>query len=290
TGKAFDACTLGDLVRAEGETPEAIREAKLGVLVMDAFLMANACGGTPAARPEDLEVHPHDQSVYIAFTDATDGSDGSPDHRIFPDSKLESSRQYGAIYRIVEDGDAPEATTFGWGKFVSSGEVAQQGGGFACADNLVFGPQDHLWMVTDISTSVQNFPTNLEPADETTRGAKYFPGVFGNNSMFVIPTHGRHVGVPQLFATAPIEAEFCGPTFVEREDGETTLILAIQHPGENEGARRADRPDEMQVHQVHDRDDQPFEQRRTVPVGSNFPHGERGRAPRPAVVCITRES
>ncbi|MCG8462907.1 MAG: DUF839 domain-containing protein, partial [Holophagales bacterium] len=205
TAKPFAECTLGDLVRAEGSDDEEIRQKKNGVIAMDAFLMANASGGTPTARPEDLEVHPVDRTVYIAFTDATDSSDGSPDSRIFPDSSMESSRQYGAIYRILEGGSEspdsdPAADTFTWGKFVASGEVAEDGGGFACADNMVFDPRGHLWMVTDITTSAQNFPTTRKLVDGTFPGGKYFPGVFGNNSMFLIPTEGALAGMPQLFA------------------------------------------------------------------------------------------
>jgi len=165
--------------------------------------------------------------------------------------------------------------------------VDAYGGGFAGGDNLVVDPGGHLWMVTDISTSVQNFPTNRELIDGTNRGGKFFPGVFGSNSMFMIPTSGKRAGQPHLFAIAPIQAEFCGPTFTE--DGET-LILSVQHPGEDEGMRTSANPSEEQVHIVHDRDDQPFEQKRTVPIGSNFPHGELDRGPRPAVVCITRKA
>ena len=291
--KPFESCTLGDLVRvdqeSDGDEAAALDRKKVGILTMDAFLMANAVGGTPSARPEDLEVHPRDRSVYIAFTDATDSSDGSPDGRIFPDSAMETSRQYGAIYRIMEGGDEsadsdPAATKFSWGKFVSSGEVAEQGGGFACADNMVFDPSDNLWMVTDISTSALNFPTSRELIDGTNPGGKNFPGVFGNNAMFMFPTSGERAGMPQLFAIAPMEAEFCGPTFTE--DGET-LILSIQHPGELDGARK-NGATEQQSHVVHDRENKPFKQERSVPVGSNFPHGEDGRAPRPCVVCITR--
>ncbi|MEM9554673.1 MAG: alkaline phosphatase PhoX [Acidobacteriota bacterium] len=292
-GKPFDQLTLGDLVQLDDDALDSARrrEEVQGVLLMDAFLMANACGGTPSARPEDLEVHPHDGSVYIAFTDATGSSDGSPDMRIFPDSTFENSRQYGAIYRIIEEGvesreSDPAATEFTWGRFVSSGEVAEAGGGFACADNMVFDPAGNLWMVTDISTSAQNFPTTREVIDGTRPGGKFFPGVFGNNSMFMIPTDGPKAGVPQLFATAPMEAELCGPTFTD--DGRT-LILSVQHPGEDDGTRRSENPQDEQVHIVHDRDNRPFPQTRTVPVGSNFPDGRLDVPPRPAVVAIVRD-
>ena len=285
TQKAFGECTLRDLVDKDLKDGDAT-----GVLMMDAFAMANACGGTPTARPEDIEVHPVDGTVYIAFTDATGGSDGSPDQRIFPDSRKANSRQYGAIYRIREGAGAdepdPAATDFTWGKFVSSGEVAESGGGFACADNMVFDPQGNLWMMTDISTSSLNLRTTRTKQDGTTPGEKAFRGVFGNNALFMIPTTGLNAGIPQLFAIAPMEAEFCGPTFTE--DGRT-LILSVQHPGEYSGARK-DSASTVQEHRIYDRDNEPFQQVRTVPKGSNFPHGEDGRAPRSCVVCITRES
>ena len=52
TGKPFAAGTLGDLVKVgadESLDADALRRRKNGILSMDAFLMANACGGTPSA-------------------------------------------------------------------------------------------------------------------------------------------------------------------------------------------------------------------------------------------------
>ncbi len=289
-GKPFAQCTLGDLVRPElANGRAAAREEQLGVILLDAFLMANAVGGTPTARPEDLEVHPRDASVYIAFTDATDSSEGSPDLRIFPDSKRDNSRQYGAVFRLVETGGDPAAVRFTWGKFISSGEVAEHGGGFANADNLVFDPQGNLWMVTDISTTALNFPTSRSRTDGTYPGGKQFPGVFGNNAMFMIPTSGPQAGVPHLFALGPMECEICGPTFAPGPTPDSyQLIASIQHPGEESGVRRAAHPTRVQQHLIHDRNNQPFTQERSVPQGSNFPASQLDRAPRPAVVCITR--
>lgn len=282
TGKPYDATTLGDLVRPSGSL------STRDVLLLDAYVMGNAIGGTPCSRPEDIEVHPIDRSVYVAFTDSTGSDDGSPDVRIFPDSRGENSRQYGAIYRLVEDDNDPAATTFTWGKFVSSGEAGEGGGGFACADNLVFDPQGNLWVVTDISTPTHN--AAITDRTNTPPGSKAFPGIFGNNALFVIPTAGPNAGVPYCFAIGPMECELTGPMFTH--DGQT-LILSVQHPGELNGTRGfpgVDQPaQEVREMVLATRDGKTtFVQRRTVPLGSNFPSGKLGEPPRPCVVCITR--
>ena len=296
--RPFAEATLGDLVRPPaGDDAAATAGASGGpdergasaVLLADAYAMANAAGGTPCSRPEDVEVHPVDRSVYVAFTDSTGGGDGSPDVRIFPDSAGDNSRQYGAIYRLAEDGDDPAAETFTWGRFVSSGEAAEGGGGFACADNLAFDPAGNLWMVCDISSLAHNFPVTRTGDDKTLPGHKNFVGVFGNNALFMIPTAGPHAGVPFCFAIGPTECELTGPTFTD--DGRT-LILSVQHPGEVHGTRGmpgvglpAAVEREMRLAA---RDGTLFTQRRTVPLGSNFPSRAPGEPPRPCVVCITR--
>ena len=286
-GKPFDQCTLGDLVSAPEGMTGAVRDRyRMGVLLMDAYAMAGAAGATPASRPEDLEVHPTDNSVYIAFTDHTGGGDGSPDLRVFPDGKGDSSRMYGGIFRIVEEGDRPDATKFGWGRFVPSGEVSDEGGGFACADNLVFDPKGHLWMVTDISTSVLNQPVDRRKG-KTKPGGSKFPGVFGNNSLFFVPTHGPGAGTPFCFGIGPVECELTGPTFC---DGGRGLILSVQHPGEVNGTRRAARPEEERNYALTDRRGEPFQQTRKVPLGSNWPSGTLDQTPRPCVVVIAREA
>ena len=280
-GKPFDRVTPGDLVAG----PD--RQA---VILADAYAMANAVGGTPCARPEDVEVHPRDKSVYVAFTDTTGSEDGSPDKRVFPDSAKKNSRQYGAIYRLAEaDGD-PAADRFTWGKFVSAGEVGEpgeRGGGFACADNLVFDPAGHMWMVCDITTPTHNYPVSRAADSGTGPVEKNFLGVFGNNAMFLIPTAGPRAGEPHCFAIGPMESELTGPTFTP--DGQT-LLLSVQHPGELYGARAlgGQPPEEARTVRVADRAGKLFAQARVVPLGRNFPGNNPGEVPRPAVVCIVR--
>jgi secreted PhoX family phosphatase len=287
TNATLEKLTLGHLTLANrGDADEPQRAHRHGAILMDAYAMANAAGGTPTSRPEDIEIHPLDGSVYIAFTDNTGSGDGSPDVRIFPDSKGANSRQYGAIYRIAEDRNDPAAATFTWGKFVSSGEAADAGGGFACADNLVFDPAGNLWMVCDITTPAHNFPVDRK--NKTKPGESRFPGVFGNNACFCIPTAGPHAGVPFCFAIGPMECEMTGPTFAP--DG-LSLLVSIQHPGELNGARGATKnkpTEEARPMKLAARDGSLFTQLRTVPLGSNFPSNKPGDLPRPCVVCITR--
>ncbi|MHC4947712.1 MAG: PhoX family protein [Planctomycetota bacterium] len=289
-GRPFAEMTLGDLVWPPGEDPADpdVRARRLDVLRLDAYAMANAAGATPTARPEDLEVHPLDGSVYIAFTDATGTAEGSPDVRVFPDSAGDTSRQYGAVYRLEEDDDDPAALGFRWGRFAASGEVAEGGGGFACADNLLFDDDGNLWVVCDISTTAHNVPVARD--DDTTRpGASRFRGVFGNNALFMIPTRGPEAGVPRCFAIGPMECELTGPTFTPDGRG---LLLSVQHPGEvhgTRGRRAAPIPStETRRYVLAARDGALFEQERVVPLGSNFPDDRPGVPPRPSVVCVTR--
>lgn len=78
-----------------------------GAVLSDAFLAANLVGGTPTARPEDIEVHPTTKEVFIAYTDGAPGNDGYPDSRIFQVAKLstdaKATQQSGGLYKIIED-------------------------------------------------------------------------------------------------------------------------------------------------------------------------------------------
>ena len=51
-----------------------------------------------------------------------------------------------------------------------------------------------------------------------------------NNGLFYIPMKGENAGQIFQVASAPVDAEFTGPTF--SPDGET-LFLCVQHPGDS---------------------------------------------------------
>jgi hypothetical protein len=161
-------------------------------VLTDARAAALALGATPVDRPEDIEIHPLDGSVYIALTNNTG-------HGNF----------HGQIVRLREtEDDAAEA--FEWSIFATGGPQS----GFSSPDNLVFDGAGNLWMVTDISSS------------RVTSGIYAFQG---NNAMFMFPTSGPNAGVAYQFASGPVQCELTGPAWTP--DG-STLFLSIQHPGE----------------------------------------------------------
>jgi hypothetical protein len=192
------------------DTQDALKEAKNadGValftsqadVVADARASALALRATPMDRPEDIEVHPLDGSVFIALTNSTG-------HGNF----------HGQIVRLYETDNNPASETFSWDIFATGGPQS----GFSSPDNLVFDAEGNLWMVTDISSSRLN------------KGIYTFQG---NNGLFFFRTEGPHAGIAYQFASGPVECEMTGPSWTP--DGKT-LFLSVQHPGEESASADA---------------------------------------------------
>lgn len=150
-------------------------------------------GGTPTDRPEDIEISPFDNTVFICHTN-------NDNH----------GNIHGHITRIFESGSDLGSTAFDFEIFAAGGRQS----GFSSPDNLAFDSNGNLWVVTDISTS------------------SHHKGVyksFMNNGLFVIPTTGPGMGEAMQFASGPKESELTGPFFTPDE---RTLFLSVQHPGE----------------------------------------------------------
>lgn len=268
--------TLGDLYAGTDEQ-------KQGAILIDAHYAANAAGATATARPEDTDIAP-DGSLFIAFTSGSPGSDGGPDKVIFrADGAV---WEYGWIVKLVEDGNEPGAMTFTWNKFAVGGEPAEGGLGFANPDNLEFDRNGSLWMVTDMSTSRHNLavPSDRVDAAGEPIGQSRLRGLYGNNSVWYVPTADDWAGQAFLFGYGPMESEMTGPFFTADN---STLFLAAQHPGELHGIRR-DMAFETRQYEMRTTDGQPFTQTRQVPLGSNWPDRQPNVPPRPAVVAIRR--
>jgi uncharacterized protein len=186
-------------------TIEAVREKAAGKaellekfktqadVVVNAHDAAILLGATPTDRPEDVEISPLDQTVFIAHT-----------------NNDKHGNIHGHITRFFEKDGDHGAEEFDFEIFAAGGRQS----GFSAPDNLTFDSNANLWTVTDISSSKLN-------SDAWTS--------FGNNGMFMIPTVGPDKGVAFQFASAPKEAELTGPSFTPNEK---TLFLSVQHPGE----------------------------------------------------------
>lgn len=272
--------TLGDLYIGNPEE-------KQGAILIDAHFAGNAAGATCTARPEDTDVAA-DGSLFITFTSGSSSSkDGGPDLRVFKGSDGKAY-EYGWIMRLVEDSNEPGAMTFRWQMFALGGEPAEGGLGFANPDNLEFDASGHLWMVTDMSTDKHNQPVPKGRLDKEGKPVSQsnLRGVFGNNSIWFLPTSGPNAGNAYMFGYGPMECETTGPFFTRDQQ---TLFLAVQHPGEIHGVRKAGKDGyEDRLFSMKALDGQEFMQTRRVPIGSNWPGKNPNDPPKPAVVAIRR--
>ena len=182
----------------------------VGAIVTDACRASNLIGATPTGRPEDIEIHPRDGSVYIAFTDIATA----------PGTMF--SNVHGEIWRLDEED--PAGRRFSWMRWQAGGpnDAAQAGYVYGAPDNLAFDRAGNLWVVTDM----KSVRMNAHPEFTT----------FKNNGMFFVPAAGSEAGRAFQFASAPCEAEFTGPSWTPDE---RTMFVAVQHPGEATGMRLA---------------------------------------------------
>ncbi len=255
-----------------------------GAIAIDAHFAANAIGGTYTARPEDTEIAP-DGSLYICFTSGSPDREGGPDKAVFASPIGEAAHESGWVMRLMEAENKPGAIAFTWETSVTGGEPSQGGAGLSNPDNVLIDRGGDIWMVTDMSTNKHNseVTSRLDAAGQPLDSSKML-GIFGNNSLWYMPTSGDRAGVSLLFAIGPMECETTGPCFDTTEE---TLFLAVQHPGEMHGTRRNGAIETRQFI-LTTTDGTEFEQTRTVPIGSNWPSQRDGVAPRPSVVAIYR--
>ncbi len=155
---------------------------------------AHLVGGSKLDRPEDIEIHPFTNEVFVSLT-----------------NNSKNNNYHGAIFKIVEQNNDHAALHFKHEYFLTGGEET----GFSSPDNLIFDDHGNLWFTSDIRGSAM-------------KNSEYLP--FKNNGLFMVPASGKNAGKVLQIASAPNNAEFTGPTFSPNYD---TLFLSVQHPGEN---------------------------------------------------------
>jgi secreted PhoX family phosphatase len=209
------------LVGKKKEDLQAMFKTQADVAV-NTHAAALILGASPTDRPEDIEICPFDNTFFVAHTN-------NDNH----------GNIHGHITRFFEKDSDLGAMEFDFEIFAAGGRQS----GFSAPDNLTFDSNGNLWTVTDMSSSSMN---------------KGVFSSFGNNGMFIIPISGPSQGEALQFASAPTDAELTGPWFTPDE---STLFLAVQHPGEN--TTDLSKPTSM------------------------WPHRSGDTMPRPAVVAIT---
>lgn len=134
---------------------------------------AHVVGGTLLDRPEDVEIHPHDGSVFLALTN-------NSKHGNF----------HGQIVRFYPANGDHGSETFTFEVFVAGGRQS----GITCPDNLHFDSKGNLWVVEDYGATEDNVYA-----------------AYKNCGVFMIPTDGKDYGIPQQFASGPKGCEVTGP-------------------------------------------------------------------------------
>jgi uncharacterized protein len=193
---------------------------------------ADAVAATPMDRPEDIDVNPINNKIYVMLTNNTNRGNGrvggwagrpeltSPE----PDAANPRARNAnGHVVEITETGDDPTATTFTWtillfGGAGPTGSTVPAERNLGAPDNCTFDSEGNIWISTDGAWR------------STARW---------NDAVWVAAVDGPERGVPKQFASAPTASEICGPTFTPDE---TTLFINIQHPGEAGQSGRSNEP------------------------------------------------
>lgn len=184
-----------------------------GDVLVKTRLAGDLLGATRMDRPEDIETNPVNNKVYIALTNNTKREEGDTDS-----ANPRAENRYGHILELTEDGDDHSATTFSWEIFMLCGDPEDPSTYFAGfpkeqvspisnPDNLAFDMFGNLWIATD------GQPRTIE----------------ANDGLFGVPVEGPERGYCKQFFSGVAGGEVCGPEFTPDN---TTIFLAIQHPGE----------------------------------------------------------
>lgn len=192
----------GEWILLSPEHPALARDKKfksLKNILTHTREAAKKVGGTRLNRPEDIEVDSATGDVYFTLTNFAEAGD-----------------VYGSLNLIREKNGDAAATHFEFETFLTGGLRS----GVSCPDNLTFGPQNTLWVCTDMSASAMGFGS-LEK--------------FQRNSMFRVETDTAGSVFARHFMQAPRDAELTGPTFLPDGSG---LLVSVQHPGESSFSKK----------------------------------------------------
>ncbi len=238
------------LVQGEGPLTPANGFNNQGDVVIEARRAADLLGATPMDRPEDVETNPVNGRVYVMLTNNSrrTGEQVNP-------ANPRARNIHGHVVEIIPPGAGTPEMDHGaeearWEIFIAGGKpgidpgaqyhrATSNEGWLSCPDNCAFDSKGRIWISTD--------------------GAAEAAGVA--DGIYAADTAGRGRALTRLFYQGPTGAEICGPRFTPDD---TTLFLAIQHPGEDPGSS-FDRPT------------------------TRWPDFQDGMPPRPSVVAVVKK-
>ncbi len=200
---------------------------------------------TPMDRPEDVEPNPVSGRVYVLLTNNTNRTAQQVDR-----ANPRARNAHGHVIEIINPENDHGALEGTWGIFIAAGKPGTDAGAIyhrattdngwlSCPDNCAFDSRGRMYLATD------GAPTAAGVAD----------------GLYTVDTTGIGRGLTRLFYQAPQGAEVCGPLLTPDD---TTMFLAIQHPGEEAGST--------------------FETPST-----RWPDFKDGMPPRPSVIAITKK-
>jgi secreted PhoX family phosphatase len=242
------------LVHGEGPLTAENGFASQADVVINARLAADAVGATKMDRPEDVEVNPTNNSVYVVLTNNNRRKAEQVDA-----ANPRAENLFGHIVEMIPPDGDHAATNFTWDILVRCGDpsIAEVGatfgagttkdGWFGMPDNCAVDPQGRLWISTD---------GNSGKATGRTDG------------VWAMEIEGESRGTSKLFFRCPAGAELCGPMFTP--DGKT-LFVAVQHPADDGDQW----PEFGRVSTFED-------------PSTRWPDFKEGMPPRPSIVVITK--
>jgi secreted PhoX family phosphatase len=248
TGEWLKLCTA---------TKSFVEGMTVAEVLINTRLAADKLAPTRMDRPEDIQPNPVNGRIYCALTNNSQRGSRFPVDEANPLASsmvrsemgapltAASGNRNGYVLELTETGGDHAGTTFRWLLFLVCGDPEAPEtyfGGYpkdrvspiSCPDNVAFDDAGHLWVATDGNA------------------------LGSNDGLFAVPTAGANRGQVLQFLTVPVGAECCGPLI--SDDGRTVFV-AVQHPGEVDGATFED-------------------------PASTWPHDNR--FPRPSVVATYR--
>lgn len=203
------------LVHGEGPLDMSNGFASQADILLFPRQAADLLGATQMDRPEDVDINPVTNKVYVALTNNTRRAAGSEDA-----ANPRAPNPMGHIIEITEaDGDNG-ATQFQWEIFMLCGDPADETQGayfagfdtsrvskIANPDNLAFDKNGNLLIATD--------------------GQPRTVGI--NDGVFFVPTEGAERGFNRQLFSGVVGAECASVIMNTAQD---LMLVSIQHPGE----------------------------------------------------------